>query len=145
MHGKPATAFPKSDQTAQKPWTTPTSRSRRVAHRPSACYSLRRLSIPRADRGRTTESARLPKFPLATGRELPLSNRVRTSERGSNNPLALGGRHRPQRCHQTAPKAGEVVVYVQATFRGWLKAIAVVLVRLISSPSTRKDSLTQPS
>ena len=39
------------------------------------------------------------------------------------------------------PKAGEVVVYVQATFRGWLKAIAVVLVRLISSPSTRKDIL----
>ena len=32
-------------------------------------------------------------------------------------------------------------MYVQATSRGWLKTIAVVLLRLIHSPSTRKDSI----
>ncbi len=32
-----------------------------------------------------------------------------------------------------------MVAHVQVALRGWLKAIAVVLVRLISSPSTRKD------
>jgi len=40
--------------------------------------------------------------------------------------FATSGRHRPQRCRQTDQTAGEAVAYVQATFRGWLKAIAVV-------------------
>jgi len=48
--------------------------------------------------------------------------------------LALRGRHRPQRCRQTDPRAGEAVAHVQATLRGWLKANAVVVVRLSQLP-----------
>ena len=42
----------------------------------------------------------------------------------------LGGRHRPQRCRQTDLTAGEAVAMSKLSLRGWLKAIAVVLVRL---------------
>ena len=88
-------------------------------------------------------STEFPKFPRATCRDLPLSSRVCSSGQKSSNPLASSGRHRPQRCRQTDPKAGEVVVYVQAAcLRGDRpKAIAVVCKRLSNSPSTRKDFL----
>ena len=64
-------------------------------------------------------------FPLATLQNLQLSGVVHLGGWGLKN-FSTSGRHRPQRCRQTDQTAGGAVAYVQATSRGWLKAIVVV-------------------
>ena len=57
--------------------------------------------------------------------------------------LAQSGRHRPQRCRQTDPMAGEAVAHVQAVcLRGvGQRPSRSTLCGFSSSPSTRKDFL----